>query len=71
MNDALILELDRITNLAGTLRRSMELQHIDRSDSLPDISLVAHIEESLNSISDLFGGSDDEYLDVDLAIHQR
>jgi hypothetical protein len=69
MNDALILELDRITNLAGTLRRSMELQHLDRASSLPDIALVDHIEKSLNSISDSF--VDSEYLDVDLTIPQR
>jgi hypothetical protein len=71
VNDKLILELDRIANLAGTLRRSMELQLLDRSDSLPDIALVAHIERSLNSIPDLFDSNPDEYLDVDLAISRR
>ena len=71
MNDKLTLELDRISNLAGTLRRSMELQHLDRtSSSLPDIALVDHIEKSLVAIYEM-DGDDDEYLNVDLPIDPR
>jgi hypothetical protein len=50
----------------------MELQHIDRSNSLPDIALVDHIEKSLIYIcSNDFDDGEDEYLDVDLKIEQR
>jgi hypothetical protein len=55
--DEIILELDRIANLAGTLKRSMKLQDLDSSQSLLDIALVEHIERSLISIPDLFDES--------------
>lgn len=50
----------------------MELQHIDRSNSLPDIALVDHIEKSLIYIcSNDFDDGEDVYLDVYLKIEQR